>query len=491
MRHDVAVPGFASLPPAARTGGGLRRIARDPRVLLGGVVLLAVACRLAGAGHRLVLDEGYTWLVGSAPTAHLFLERLASFENTPPLFYLLLTPFSLDREVWVRLPAIVAGAAAIPVLYAIVRPLAGPRAALLAALTLAVAPYQVATADLARGFTLATLGLLIAVWGIVRLVEDGSGRWWSAYAAGAVIAIWSEYYAVLTLIPLVLTLLALRTRPPREVLLLGAAPLATMIPWAWQLKRSLDLDAVTKVLPQTHGIGFGVVRDELVPLFFGEHGEAAAGRTVELVVLAGALGTAAWLLGSNHRVLRLLGGVAGGTLILHAAAATAGPGVFERRYLSVLVPLVVALLSAGLVRVRARALVPLASAVLLLVGGGVIVKRARSDPEPDYRAAGLLVARAHVGRVLTNSPVVAYYLGRLVALDRPFDLGAGREHLTPPPYAVVDDGEVGSGVRPGPGPLSTLGRITIRLVTAPRQTDGQASGRRGGSPRITASSARP
>jgi len=37
------------------------------------VVALALAVRLAGAGDRLTADEGYSWLVGSAPDVGSFL----------------------------------------------------------------------------------------------------------------------------------------------------------------------------------------------------------------------------------------------------------------------------------------------------------------------------------------------------------------------------------------------------------------------------------
>ena len=96
---------------------------RDRRTLLAGIVLLAVLVRLAGLGDRLSEDEGFSWLVASAPSADVFLDRLAAYENTPPLFYLLLAPLPLDDEVWLRLPALVAGVACVPMLYLAVRPL--------------------------------------------------------------------------------------------------------------------------------------------------------------------------------------------------------------------------------------------------------------------------------------------------------------------------------------------------------------------------------
>ena len=115
------------------------RVRGEPVALIV-VVALALAVRLAGAGDRLTADEGYSWLVGSAPDVGSFLARLAAFENTPPLFYALLTPLPLDDEVWIRLPSIAAGVASVAALYYAVRALAGSRVGLVAALVLAIAP---------------------------------------------------------------------------------------------------------------------------------------------------------------------------------------------------------------------------------------------------------------------------------------------------------------------------------------------------------------
>ncbi|MHB8695586.1 MAG: glycosyltransferase family 39 protein, partial [Solirubrobacteraceae bacterium] len=164
----------------------LKRI--DPRVAIGAITAFGLLVRLAGTGHTLNHDEGYTWLVGSAPSAGSFLYRLAAYENTPPLYYLLLEGLPLSHEFWVRLPALIAGTALIPVLYALAKPAFGTWVALLAALALAVAPYHVANSDLARGFTLADFALLCAIWAMTRIVSDGAGeepparRWLVLYA---------------------------------------------------------------------------------------------------------------------------------------------------------------------------------------------------------------------------------------------------------------------------------------------------------------------
>src|SRR6185503_11295950 len=92
-RSCPSSPGFATTTLILRPSMGRRSLrcgaVRDRRMLLAGIVLLAVIVRLAGLGDRLSEDEGFSWLVASAPDPSAFLDRLAAYENTPPLFYLL------------------------------------------------------------------------------------------------------------------------------------------------------------------------------------------------------------------------------------------------------------------------------------------------------------------------------------------------------------------------------------------------------------------
>src|SRR5436305_9384708 len=143
-----------------------------------GLVAAAVLLRAVAVGDRLSADEGYTWLVASSHGLGTFLDRLAAFENTPPLYYLFVWPLPDSSEAWLRLPSLVAGVGCVVALYAAIRPLAGTRAALLSAAALAVAPYAVSYSDFARGFVLADLGLVVALAGALR-------RSWWLYGVGA------------------------------------------------------------------------------------------------------------------------------------------------------------------------------------------------------------------------------------------------------------------------------------------------------------------
>src|SRR4051812_14959890 len=244
-----------------------RAVARlgDRRVLLAGIVLVALVCRLAGVGDRLSADEGYSWLVGSAPDPGAFLDLLARYENTPPLFYLLLSPLPLhDDEVWLRLPSLLAGVATVPVLYAAVRALLSTRAALLSTLALAVAPYAVSFSNYARGFTLAMLGVVVALWAAARLARGARARWWWLYSAGAVAALYSEYSAALVLLPLAFALVAVR--PSWRTLGFALAPFLALAPWLGEISRSRDLAGVTKVDPSYPAPSPGSLRDTAVTL---------------------------------------------------------------------------------------------------------------------------------------------------------------------------------------------------------------------------------
>lgn len=437
----------------------------DRRVLLAAIVLVGLACRLAGAGDRLSADEGYSWLVASAPRPGLFLDLLARYENTPPLFYLLLSPLPLHGdEVWLRLPSILGGVACVPVLYAAVRALLDTRAALLSALALSVAPYAVSFSNYARGFTLAALGTLMALWAAARLGRGAPARWWWLYAGGAVAALYSEYVAALFLVPLALAMVAMRPGP--RTFGLSLAPFLALAPWMGQIERSRDFAGVTKVDPTYPGPSPGSLRDTAVTLAFGQHGTAGAVgvRWVQFLAVAAVMvGAMVGVARRSRPAALLLAGTAVGGLVLHALTALVGPGVFAPRYMTALIPFGAALVGGAVAASPWRVTAPAAAAALLAVGVAVVAQRTGRELEPDYARAEPVVRDAGARAVLTNSAVVEYYLEHpRPTLDRPFGLGPGREPGTRPPYAVVDDSRVGQGARPGPGRVARIGPIVVR-----------------------------
>jgi len=430
-------------------------------------------------GQPLLPDEGYTWLVGSAPNTSEFLRRLAIYENTPPLYYLLLTPLPLGSEWWIRVPSLIAGIALVPILYAVVRPALGRGVSLLAALGLAISPYAVAESNFGRAFMLADLWLLACFWAAIRLGEGRSEQWWWVYGLSAVAAIYSEYNAALTLIPLLIGLVLLRPGRRWRTLGLGMLPALALLPWIPQLVRSVnDLD-VTKT-----GVGYltvtpGSVRDQLVSLYYGSTGESlgAGARALAVLVLIAVMAAGARVIASrahNARpLLVLLGWAAIGTLVLTALAPAFGIGIFNVGYLTILIPLGVIPLAAALAAIPIRAVIPISSAALVFAGAALAVKRSHEAADIDVSAIASVVRAEHVRTVLTNSAVVAYYFRDDNAiLDRPFGLGPGRAgdcgNCTRP-IAVIDDENVGTGARTGPGLTVPVGHYVVRVLAASRQ----------------------
>lgn len=452
------------------------------RLALLGILALAVVVRLAGLGDRLSDAEGYSWLVASAPSVDVFFDRLAAYENTPPLFYALLAPLPHGDEAWLRLPALLPALACVPVAYCVVRPLLGTRVALLSALALAVAPFHVSYSNYSRGFMLAALGLLLAAWAVARLAEGRRARWWWLYLAGATLALHSEYDALLFLAPLLCLPALWRRRGWSEVVLLGALPLATLLPLAGEMLRGLDQLDVTKLTPPSPDLSPASLRDSIVSLFTGAHGLAgsAALRALQLAAIVGALALAAACLWRRSGRLARVGGeqrdvavwllvvAPAAAVVLHAVASIPGPEIFDSRYLVGLIPFACALLAAGVDALPWRWALPAVGVGLLGLAVAVFVQRYDRELQPDLAPAGEQIRAAGARTILTNSPVAAYYLRDLdPRLDRPFGLGndePGCASGCARPLAVVEDVRLPGGVRAGPGQPTTLGPIVVRVV---------------------------
>ncbi len=149
------------MPPAGPDDPDRRR--RDA-LLLGGIVAVAAGLRLAALDlDGFWLDEATTAVISRADPGPLVVQRARS--GHPPLFFLLtwlVARVAGTGEVAMRLPAALAGIACVPLLHRLVRRVAGPRPALLAAALLAVSPTHLELSLMARAYTLVALAGLAA-----------------------------------------------------------------------------------------------------------------------------------------------------------------------------------------------------------------------------------------------------------------------------------------------------------------------------------------
>jgi uncharacterized membrane protein len=421
----------------------------DARWLVGAIFLLALAVRAAGMGSRLSIDDAYSWFAASSPSAHVFLDRLANYENTPPLIYLVLMVLPGSSPAWLRLPAVLPGALLCPVLWALLRPRLGERPALLAALALAVSPYVVTYSNLARGFMLADLALLGATWALLSLAERPSRERWVVFCLCGVVAMYTEYASAIYWVALALAGLWIG-RPRRRPLLLACGlALASLLAWVPEIVRGQDQVGLTKLGPQVATPSVAALRDMVATLALGEHGGtnsalvrwAFAALVLALAAGAGLLIRRHWAAidPRGHDAIRLLLATLVLTPIGYALVAIVGVDVFTQRYITILVPVVAALgaLAVSLLGVRA---VTVAAVLLAAVGVGNFARRLGGQWQPDLTPVRQAVAAAHPRSVLTNTPVVVYYLSALHPIfDRPVDLGVGLQNRCARPCVAVDD----------------------------------------------------
>ena len=144
------------------------------------------------------LDEALTY-----QRIHLGIDGLIadSFSNRHmPSYFLMLQLFSqLDSaNAWLRIPSALFGALSAGMVFVIARRIGGRSAAIVAGLLMALSPLQVQYGQEARSYTLVTLLITIALWGLVRLAQNparaalairhpGFDRCgWSSYVVGTI-----------------------------------------------------------------------------------------------------------------------------------------------------------------------------------------------------------------------------------------------------------------------------------------------------------------
>jgi 4-amino-4-deoxy-L-arabinose transferase-like glycosyltransferase len=145
-----------------------------------------------------------------------------------------------------KLPEALAGTAAVPIMYDVVRRLFGTGAGLVSALCLAILPITVLTSRSDTMDTLMMMLILVAAWLVVRAAETGRARF--LYLAAAVIAIDFNVKLFEALLPvpalLVLYLVAARMPARRQLGRGGVAALVfATVALAWPIAVSVAPDS--------------------------------------------------------------------------------------------------------------------------------------------------------------------------------------------------------------------------------------------------------
>lgn len=426
------------------------------------------------------LDEAISIAQARLPFGRM-LQQLMTDDLHPPLWGTLLW---LDVRLLgygplaVRVPALVAGTACIPLMYLLGRELYDRRAGLVAAVLMAIAPLGVWYSGEARMYALYLCLSILALWGQARVLRRGGRTGWVLFVAGSAGMFYTHYFAVLQLCAqhAVFAVAAVRDRRgDRRVRPLlrpwawsVAATAALLLPLAPYLIQQLAHGGRPGGAPATDTVSPYVVAANLVWSVWGYHSDALMTRAVALWPIAMLVVLA--LLGKGRsRATTLLTAVAVlpvlGAFLISVRIRT----FFEVRYFITILPALLLLLahaitgwlSSTAARVTAAALVSLT----LLAGLADQQFDATNPRDYDYRSAFRYVqAQARPGDLLLYAPdyltpVVDYYRPGLpaapVADDRPPPRGeSGRvlllaSFLDEPGTAELADGTASALRRQG------------------------------------------
>lgn len=364
-------------------------------------------------GRSLWLDEGFTWLTADLPTGQIFhVARFQGYHLVP--YYLLVHAFIRlfgDGPVAMRAPSVLAGAAAVPLLYLLVCRLGGRLAGVYASVLFVVSEPMIFWQQNARDYAfvvlLAVASMLAAVVGLQ------TGKLWP-------FAVW-----------MVVTAAGCYTHP--EMLLMLPPQILVLILWSrtWRLRATIAaitlvgaLASLPALLNAAHSSVYQTT--DLLP--------PAVGSATEIsTFLASAAGTGAPVRTVDHALLFLtfalvvLGvAVVGSDLVergctwsnlglglglawlilppvLSWLVSESGHPDFIDRYLMISLPAASVVLALVLVRLRPRVLGLFGLAYLTIFRFGVLVP-SYHYPLDDYSdASKLVLASARPGDCITFS----------------------------------------------------------------------------------------
>ena len=189
------------------------------------IVLLATILRLSLLGHKsLWLDEAATYTLAT-DSWHAFAREWWAREANATAYYMLEKGWLLfGRSEWMlRFSSAVFGVMGVIWTYVYAKRAFGGRVAWIAAFLLAVNPAHVDHSQEARFYPMAMWLVLCASLLLLRAIEEGGARWWTAYVLVGTLAVYSHVFASLVLVAHAVSLgwVPLEQRRWRPALLAG------------------------------------------------------------------------------------------------------------------------------------------------------------------------------------------------------------------------------------------------------------------------------
>ena len=378
-------------------GRGVVRGWRAYRWEVVGITLLAAAVRLPNLGARsLWFDEALSGCIARLDALSVLANAARS--SHPPGYYLLLHLFRPlgASEFALRLPSALCSLLAVVLTWQLAGELFGRRTARLAALGMALSPFQVYYAQEARMY-----GLVIALsagvlWTFLRGARKGERRVWWAYGTLTGVGLYVHYYVALLVLALHLWLLLSRRWVRRTLLSLALADGLATLAFAPQF---------TQFLAETSEfVGYArwrVVPHPLEPLRTFHY--LLFGHVMLLWIVPVCLFLILSLLAIGGLGMVRRRSKAGGALVLVVWTPILGvlalsllvTPIYVERSFAVVTPALMVWLAYGVAMTPRRSLMLyLGAALAALMVGGTMLYHLRPDPaKPPLREAAALVTQ--------------------------------------------------------------------------------------------------
>jgi mannosyltransferase len=399
------------------------------------ITLLALAVRLAGLDESVFGDELFTYEIATRPGFGDMLDGVSGpLEISPPLYFVFawLAAKVGDPEVWIRVPALVAGVATLPAVYALGVRTVGRLPALLGAGLLALSPFAVFYSAEARAYSLATLFVVLSALALLAALERGGWMRWGLFALAAWAALFSHYTAIFALAAEVIWAAWARRDRARELALACGAAALALLPW---LPSFLDdrtagfQTAIENLNPLTlsyfvRSLGIAFVGNPYLGL------RELPGEPVLVLLGAGLLLAVAGALARRTELLERLRSEPGLVLVVALALATPiGAALYSIPFTSVYVsrtllsslPAFCLVLGFLIALAPRRMAVPAAVLVTVALAIGTVEALGES-PKPPYRqAADWIGEHSGPGDPVLQAGLIDY--GSLdVHLNQPYEL---------------------------------------------------------------------
>lgn len=388
-----------------------RALGSRPTLLLLAILAAATLLRLGTADHSLWYDELASVEFARQPIRRLWSAWMVR-ETNPPLFYSLLAGSMAlfgDGDIALRLLPIAIGLAGIWAAFLLGRTLGGPRAALLAAMLLALSAQHVDFSQQVRAYGLTHTAVLFACLGMVLYLRRRSTAGLVLYAAATLTALYAHttlaLFAGLAAVTM-LWLLRGDRRAQRVWLVANAGVLALWSWWAAITLRQLAMPVtnIAWIAAPSFREAVDMTVVAYLPMYLRAAGPVG---TALLVGLYGGLGI--WVVRARRPDLTLLAVLVASAPLLLFAISQRVP-IFLPRTLSWASGPALVLLSVAVVQIRSR-LVAAATAAALLAFSAIGLAAWLPDRERDqWRQAAAAVERLHPLPVFVGDDAVALAL---------------------------------------------------------------------------------